>query len=358
MSSVFERIDLLVEQASALEPWTGSFDKQTLLKLLEEELGDPMALDQWVNKGPIQTRAIALSPVLHVVSGNTPHAAFQTVFRGLLLGCENWVKIPSAGLPEFEEWVAGLPPELAQWIELRRDLPSAWLNPAAAVIYGGADTIETFRNLLPAATRRIEHGPKLSIGVVFEPNQEAAGKIATDILRHDQRGCLSVQAIFVDGSEHELMQFGDWLADELAAYRRREARPFPSLSDSGAVSNTREIARFRQANGDEVRLWESHGSTDWTVLYEREPELAPGPLNGFVKLHPFPKSGQKAALGQEVEHVSTVVIHPFSVKSVDSLGDLQPPRICAAGMAQEPTIFWNADGEKPLASLVRWRDLG
>ena len=40
------------------------------------------------------------------------------------------------------------------------------------------------------------------------------------------------------------------------------------------------------------------------------------------------------------------------------LDALAPPRICAPGMAQFPGLFWSHDGTRPLAALVRWRDLG
>jgi hypothetical protein len=349
-------MEALLGQADGLAPWVGGFDRDILLEWLRLELGNASALDEWVTHGGMKSKAVALSPVLHVVSGNTPHAAFQSVLRGLLAGCRNRVKLPSAGLPEFEKWVEGLPEILKELLEIRHELPEEWLDCEAAVIFGGAETMLTFQRKLPASVRRIEHGPKLSIGVIFEPAEKATEKIAEDVLRHDQRGCLSVQAIYVAGDEAAIFKFGDQLAAALAAYRARHGRLDYTLSDSGAVANSRELARYRAANGDGVKLWESTGSTEWTVLFDREPKLLAGPLNGFVRLHPLPENF--AELGPEAAFVSTVAIFPFSDLHADRLAGLAPPRICEAGKAQEPTIFWHHDGMPPLASLVRWRDLG
>lgn len=358
MSTTQQRIEALIAGAGTLAPWVGNFDRDLLLEWLRLELGDAAALDDWVPHGGIEARAVALSPVLHVVSGNTPHAAFQSVFRGLLVGCHNRVKLPRVGLPGFEQWAGGLPPVLKNLLEVRHDLPDAWLNCEAAVIFGGAGTIRTFRDRLPAETRRIEHGPKLSIGVIFDPAPEAAERIAEDILRHDQRGCLSVQAVYVKGSREAIGRFGDELAGALKRFRERHGRDGFTLSDSGAVANARELARFRAANGDAIHLWESTGSTDWTIVFDEDPRLLAGPLNGFVRLHPLPGDFSGRTLGDEAAFVSTVAIHPFSREHACRLQALAPPRICAAGKAQEPTVFWHHDGLPALASLVRWRDLG
>jgi len=357
-SRVESRIDALLDQAENLQPWVGSYNRESLLELLRQEFGSERALDGFIKSGRIFSKAIPLSPVLHVVSGNTPHAAFQSVFRGLLVGTHNRVKLPSAGLPEFEAWVATLPPVLSSLIEISHSLPDEWLSCQAAVIFGGAATIETFRNRLPGGTRIIEHGPKLGIAVILDPSEQAATLVAEDILRHDQRGCLSVQAIYVDASEQEIYGFLNHLAAALQSYRQANPRPVPSLSDSGAVANFRELTRFRAANGENAIILESESSTDWTIIYDENPRLAPGPLNGTVTVHPLPPEISAKTLGAETAHLSTVVLHPFTLENSARLDGLSPTRICALGQAQDPTIFWHHDGGQPLASLVRWRDLG
>jgi hypothetical protein len=352
------RIEELVREASALEPWVGAFDAGVLRQWLRLELGEADALDRWFPYGAIHARAVPLSPILHVVSGNTPHAAFQSVFRGLLAGCFNRVKLPSRGLPEFESWLESAPPSLKSRIVARRELPDEWLESEAAVIFGNRATLDFFRNRLKPEVRRIEHGPKLGIAVVFEPGPDAARHVAEDILRFNQTGCLSVQAVYVAAEYAGIHRFGDDLALAMDQFRRRHPRRKPSLSESGSIANLREMIRFRLANGEDLRLWESAHATDWTIVFDPDPRLEPGPLNGFVRLHPFPEMPAPDAFGPEVTFLSGVSIFPFNEQTAGCLEMLGPPRICAAGTAQEPTVFWHHDGLPTLASLVRWRNLG
>jgi hypothetical protein len=203
----------------------------------------------------------------------------------------------------------------------------------------------------------IEHGPKLSIAVVFEPTPDSARLVCADVLAHDQRGCLSVQAVYVDGGASAARAFAAELAKVLEDARATLPRDVISLSDSGAISNARELARYRMANGNDVVLWESPGNTQWTVVHDHEPRLMPGPLNGFVTVHPLPTGVLlREALGPEIRHLSTVAIHPFSDDHADRLEPLDVPRICPLGRSQRPPLFWHHDGRPPLADLVAWRD--
>lgn len=342
MKSLSERIAFLIAQRPTLEKWVGSYDENALIKWLDLELGDHRRLEQWVEG----SRVVQRGPVLHVVSGNTEHAAFQSVFRAILSGCESRVKVPSAGLLEFEQWAG----EVCLF-EVKRELPETWKNPEVAVIYGGDETITFFRDWLSPHTRIIEHGPKLSAAFVFEQREDLTKKIAEDVMRHGQRGCLSVQAVYVSGDAEG---FCERLAVALEEYRPGTVA---TLSEAGAIRNSRELARFQIANGAKMKLWESLDSVEWTILLDRESALLrSGPSGGFVRVMPMPDSLTVETLGDEISFLSTAVVEPIS--ACDKLEAIAPPRICVAGNAQEPGIFWHPDGEMPLAGLVRWRDLG
>lgn len=385
------RIALLAGQAAALEPWLGKFTAADLTEWLADELGDSRALDAWIPRGPIRSRALALDPVLHVISGNTPHGGFQSLFRGLLLGGRQRVKLPSAGLPPLEAWIAALPAELAARVETSHTLPDAWRDSAAAVIFGDGETLDFFRNWCPPEMRRIEYGPKLSAAILFaEPDAATLDALAGDILRHDQRGCLSVQNVLVDADVIDARAFAASLAAALDRGRAEFPRPAESLSDAGRIRNFREVVRYQSANGLPVELWESETSTAWTVVHDATPDgplLTPTPGGGTVIVRPFSSGwdlqsqpvrhssqsdgGSVAgtscprpsltpeALDTESAFLSTLVAHPFDdPNTLARLEALSPPRICAPGMAQFPSLFWTHDGTRPLAALVRWRDLG
>lgn len=341
MRTLSERIAFLVSHRGILEKWVGAYDAESLRKWLDSELGDSRRLEEWVDG----SRVLPRGPVLHVVSGNTGHAAFQSVFRAILLGCESWVKVPSVGLPEFEGWAASVAS-----LKVRRDLPDNWKSPETAVIYGGAETLSFFREWLSPETRIIEHGPKLSAAFVFENRDGLASDLAEDIMRYNQRGCLSVQAVYFQG---DIESF----ARELSAALGKHPAETPTLPEAGAVRNERETLRFRIANGSPNSLLESANSTAWTIVIDREDAtLRPGPGSGFVRLIRMPQEISRETIGLETAFLSTAVVEPIT--EADRLESISPPRICPAGKAQEPGIFWHPDGEMPLAGLVRWRDLG
>ncbi|MGC4016092.1 MAG: acyl-CoA reductase [Luteolibacter sp.] len=357
MTTVHQRIDALLASRDLLEPWLGPLDADSLRALVEAQLGSLEALDAWISRGDTRTKAVPVSPLLHVISGNTPHSAFQSVVRGLLVGSYNRVKLPSAGIPEFEAWAALLPDSLSGLIEIRHNFPESWCDSAGAVVFGQAATLETFRGMLPPGLPIIEHGPKLSIGAVFEPDDRAAELATRDILAYEQRGCLSLQAIYVAGGPIVARAFSERLAAAMARHRSSTPRPPLALSESGAISNARELIRFREANGDDVALWESSGDTAWTVVYQTDPTLAPGPLNGYVTVHPLPSGSRlRDSLGPESTYLSTVALHPFNDSMADRLEPLSAPRTCALGNSQQPPLFWHHDGRMPLADLVTWRD--
>lgn len=342
MKTLSERIEFLVSHRATLEKWVGAYDAEVLGKWLDAEIGDRRRLEGWVDGAKVEPRG----PVLHVVSGNTPHAAFQSVFRAIVVGCRSWVKIPSAGLPEFEDWAG-----VFDLLDVRREMPDEWCAPELAVIYGGAETLDFFRGWLSPETRIIPHGPKLSAAFVFAEREGLAADLAADILRYGQRGCLSVRAVYFQGDAES---FCEKLA---AAMESFESRPAADLSEAGGIRNARELTRFRIANGADASLRESNDSVDWSVVRDAETTLlTPGPGGGFVTVMPMPEQLSEATLGVEIRFLSTAVVEPIT--EAGRLDGIAPPRICAAGMAQEPGILWHPDGEMPLAGLVRWRDLG
>lgn len=342
MKTLSERIEFLVSHRATLEKWVGAYDAEVLGKWLDAEIGDRRRLEGWVDGAKVEPRG----PVLHVVSGNTPHAAFQSVFRAIVVGCRSWVKTPSAGLPEFEDWAG-----VVDLLDVRREMPDEWCAAELAVIYGGAETLDFFRGWLSPETRIIPHGPKLSAAFVFAEREGLAADLAADILRYGQRGCLSVRAVYFQGDAES---FCEKLA---AAMESFESRPAADLSEAGGIRNARELTRFRIANGADASLRESNDSVDWSVGRDAETTLlTPGPGGGFVTVMPMPEEISEATLGVEIRFLSTAVVEPIT--EAGRLDGIAPPRICAAGMAQEPGILWHPDGEMPLAGLVRWRDLG
>jgi hypothetical protein len=357
MSPTTQRLALVASAFQQARRFVGPLDASLLGRWLAAELGRGDALERPGPCGELLSQALAPREILHVVSGNTPHAAFQSLLRGLVLGSANHVKIPAAGLPAFEDFVACLPAPLARLVTLTRELPAAWLKSAdLAVVFGSDEAVVSLRAQLPAATRLVAHGHRLSIGIVLEPSPDAARLAAADAGEFDQHGCLSLQAVYVAGGPPAACAFAAELAVAMANYETLNPRGPLTPSEAGAIRNAREILRFRTSNGEPAALWESPRDTSWTVVFEADPVLRPSPLNRFLNVHPLPES--LAQLGAETRFLSTVAIHPFSHDAALALAELPATRFCPLGRAQQPSLFWHHDGLATLASMVSWRDFG
>jgi hypothetical protein len=357
MTPTRQRLELIAAAFQPAARFVGPVTADLLERWLASELGDAAALDMPVACGDLRSQARAPRLVIHVVSGNTPHAAFQSLLRGLVIGAQNLIKIPAAGLPAFEAFAAALPAPLAALVTLTPELAPASLAAAELVVVFGDDaTVAAIRSRLDPATRLVAHGHRLSIGVVNHADPAAAALAAADASEFDQQGCLSLQAIYVRGAAAAAPDFAAELAAAMRTYQARDPRGPVTLSEAGAIRNARELARLRAANGHPVALWESPDDTSWTVVFDADPALRPTPLNRFVSVHPLP--ADLADLGPQVRFLSTVAIHPFSPAAAELLGSLPATRFCPLGRAQQPSLFWHHDGLPTLASMVSWRDFG
>ena len=88
-----KNITHLLEAEPILRPYTGAFTKDDLLHALQTQVNIPTA------RLP--------KNILHIISGNTPHAAYQSLLNGILLGAHNHLKLPSQSLQNLT-----IPPSL------------------------------------------------------------------------------------------------------------------------------------------------------------------------------------------------------------------------------------------------------
>ena len=124
-----ERLDLIADSASFFEPFTGPFDRADLQKAWERELSAPTV------RLP--------KTIVHVISGNTPHAAYQTLLNGFIVGAHNRLKLPSNALHDFF-----VPPEFEQFVEFSWKLPEHWIPEADALVVFGV-TVAQRQRLVP-----------------------------------------------------------------------------------------------------------------------------------------------------------------------------------------------------------------
>lgn len=348
-----ERARALAEAVTHF-PLLGTMTAEDLLEVVRLELGHAEILDGFRPYAGHFSRVEPVGTILHVVSGNTPHAALQSLLRGLLLGAKNLVKIPSEGLPEVEQFLGFLPSALREKVTVSHQLPDAWLREAAAVIVFGADeTVAHFRKRVRAGAVFEPHPHRVSLEVVFEDApDEVVAAIAEDISRFGQKGCLSPHDVYVAG---DARAFAARLADAMQRYEGSDPRGPVTTLEAAEIADTRANYRFRSASDSRVALWESEGSSAWTVIFEDDPWFAASCLNRVVYVKPLPDD-LATALEPVLPWLAAVGIWPATPAAVEKIAALRPSRICRAGSMQAPPITWHQEGRQTLAPMARWVD--
>ncbi len=350
------RAAALAKAASAF-PFLGKITARALTNLVASELGHAQALDQFVPQGRRLVRAFAPRRILHVLSGNTPAAALQTILRGLLLGSENFCKLPAGGIREVQQFHARLSKALAERLHVSEELPAAWLAHAdAAVLFGRDDTIAALRSALPPGVPILAHGHKVSFAIVFDdPKLRSAPGAARDVSTFDQQGCLSPHAIFVrENGTLTARAYAQRLADAMARFESHTPRGTLTISEAIGIRTLREETAFRAANGGTIKLFAS-ADTAWTVIADCAASLPLSPLNRAIFVKPLPAK-LATMLAPHHAHLSTCGIWPVNAANREFAAALGFSRICAIGKMQSPPLDWHHDGEPVLAPLVRWVD--
>jgi hypothetical protein len=345
-------------KAASRFPFLGKVTARGLLALVASELGHAAALDRFVPQGRRLVRAIAPGRILHVLSGNTPAAALQSLLRGLLLGSENFCKLPTGGIPEVDGFVSQLPRALAARVRLSQELPEPWpILADAAVIFGRDETIASLRAALPPGIPVLAHGHRLSVAAVFDDSPfRSVTAAARDVSVFDQQGCLSPHTVFVrEKGALTAHRYAERLARAMAAFEKQIPRGPLTLSEANSIRALRDETAFRAANGEPLALLASEG-TGWTVIVDCTAQMPLSPLNRVVFVKPLP-ADPAATLAPHRAHLSTCGIWPSTRANAEFAAALGFTRVCPLGRMQLPPLDWHHDGQPVLAPLVRWIDL-
>ncbi|MCY3930950.1 MAG: hypothetical protein OXH70_04480 [Acidobacteria bacterium] len=146
------------------------------------------------------------------------------------------------------------------------------------VAYGSEETVSAVQAAAPG--RCVVFGPKLSLGWVgpgADPERAARG-MAVDIATFDQRGCLSVHAVFADPA------IAGAFATALASALNELATELPpgrtDPADRAGVRLAREDADLRGLT------WYGKALDDGTVILENDVRTSPSPGLRTVRIHP------------------------------------------------------------------------
>lgn len=289
------------------------------------------------------------------LAANLPGLAVQPLLPALLLRRPVILKSPTSEPLFAPAFVRALSRRLSPlssalaavtWQGGDQALEAPLLSAADRVLaYGEADTLTDLESRAPG--RIFAYGPKTSLAVVdhtIAPDSVAAG-LARDIALFDQRGCLSIQAVFTTGDAADL-------AARLAEALRELACEWPpGPMDPVAAAGVQQIRSEAALRG---LFCAAMSLAEGTVVLESERVFQPSPGLRTVRIHPLSTladlpeilidwSGrlQGAALaGDETRAL------------IPSLRELGISHFAPPGQLQTPDAIWHNGGVHPFAALT------
>lgn len=368
--------------ASGLDNFFKQVTPENFRNLLIQELGHEHRLDKFVSTSSEdrQSRgAIACGPELlvHITAGNLPNPAFMSIALGLLLRSAQFVKCASGAsfLPRLfahsiydEDRKLGSCLEIAEWRGGHSVLEEALFAEANCVTATGSDeTLAALRVKIPAGTRFLGYGHRVSFGYVAKESltgfnaRKVIARAANDVVAWNQLGCLSPHVIYVEsGGIHAAEHFAELLGEELAQREAAEPRGHLPTETAATIASRRAFYEVRAAHSPDTRFWRSENSTAWTVVYEVDPRFQLSCLHRFVYVKPVPDLKTALENADTIRgKVSTVGIAAPEDKARElamQLARWGATRVCPLGQMQNPPLTWRHDGRPALGDLVTWTD--
>lgn len=303
------------------------------------------------------------APVLVLLASNLPALAVQPLLPILALGRPAVLKSSRAEplfTPAFVADLARREPACGEalaaltWRGGDPAIEAPLLAAAGRVIaYGDAATMADLDERAGAGFRGklLKYGPKVSLAVIgpgADPRHAAAG-LARDVALFDQRGCLSVVAVYcARGMEEEL-------AGELATALADRARAWPPGATPVAAASAVRQARDEAAMRD--LLCHEMGMAEGTVIVEPRPALRPSPGLRTVRIHPLPDLADLPAVlipwqdrlqGVALAGLPGGLEHDLR----HALTALGVSRHAPPGDLQTPDTRWHNGGLDPLQALA------
>jgi hypothetical protein len=359
---------------------------ENLDALLVQELGDAVAVTGEAvspRRASHVTRHFWRGPefLVHIAAGNVPNPALMSIVLGLLTHSAQFVKCASGAalLPRlFAHLIYDADPklgaclEIAEWRGGKADLETALFAEADCVTATGSDeTLAAIRARLPAKTRFLGYGHRVSFGFVDgaalhgSNAQQIISNAADDVVAWNQLGCLSPHVIYVESGGKVLPdQFAEMLADELERREQTEPRGELAVEHAAVIASRRAFYEVRvaaRAEGLDTLMWHSKNSTAWTVIYEADARFQLSCLNRFVYVKGVKDLQEMLQNTESVrDKVSTVGIAAPERKArelAEQLACWGVTRVCPLGRMQNPPLTWRHDGRPVLGDMVTWTDM-
>ncbi len=275
---------------------------ENLRKKLKAELGNTEREGQW-SWGASSKTALCLSPlgvILHVLSGNVFLVGMGSLVEGLITGNVSILK-RSSGEGDFMEALVRSVQELdtdgvvsksfaiLDYPSSAVDVIAAWKKEVdALVVWGGETAVKAYRNDLPARSRFIVFGPKISLALVTTAGlnqfgtKETAKRLADELAIWDQNACTAPQVCFAEGKETAMA-----LAKALAQAMAQKEIDIPAgpadPQTAVEIQKLRSVAEIAEARHT-GKVYESPGNVAWTVIVDEKLGIESSPLHRTIRI--------------------------------------------------------------------------
>ncbi|MFH1453777.1 MAG: acyl-CoA reductase [Armatimonadota bacterium] len=364
--------------AEAINQMAQSLNEKNLKRKIRIQLRDRYLLDKFIFqlKERNYLKLQSLGIVSHISAGNVFAGPVDSLVQGILTKNVNVLKL-SAADPVFPLLF------LESLREVDKDKKIISTIAAVAfkggtkdiekelkkrsdciVVWGGDETVESYRKELPVKTSLIEYGPKISFSVLTcdglkkKGMPQAAKLIAKDIVMWEQRACSSPQVIYIESKCNKAIgAFLEALASELSAIKKNY--PYPELSSDEKVEITkaRLISKMDEAFG-ECEVLESDKDQSWTIVYDKQDKEKPSPLNRFICVKPYDDINKLAGKLKKIRYymqTASVLANPKEFMHIVScLVSSGIDRVTEIGKMSSGKPGSPHDGKFELEQLLRW----
>jgi len=361
-----------------LDRLAADWNEKALRGLVEAEFPgatfEPFAGDR---PGPRTVRAVGPHFAFHIFSGNVPGVGVTSIMRSLLVRAATLGKTSGrepllAAL--FARALASVDAPLADclavthWAGGDARLENEAMSEAdVIVVYGAAPTVRSVRSRAPVTARIVEHGPRISIGMVGANaliNEAASAAAATAaawaVSVFDQQGCVSPHVVWVEGDATAARRFAEQVAEAMAAVQVVLPRGRVGVEEAAAIREARTTAEFRAIGGEDAAVFEGEGTT-WTVIYDAAADFEASCLNRTIRVKPIAELEEVPALIEPFRgYIQSAALEGVGSRLAglaDRLADAGVTRITGFRQMPWPPPAWHHDGSGPLRELVRWVDL-
>lgn len=347
-------------------------------KKLLLELGGRERLDRWSYSAEMSGYLLAqpLGIILHVAPSNVFVSAVDSLIHGMITKNVNILKLSNIdplfpllfaeSIKEVDKY--GLLSSSFALVDFRggnKEIEQEFKQRCNGIIvWGGEETVLSYRQDLPVTTKLIEYGPKYSFGIVTQngiqvnPPEEIAQKIAHDVVLWEQRACSAPQAIFIENKDgFELEPFLGKLAEALEDQLQTLPQGELSLDESVEITKARELGKFQEIFGEGLLLTSS-GSCRWTIIYEKSPAYKLSPLNRTIYVKLFRNLedilGPMEGFGGYIQTVGILASPQETTSLAKRLAAFGATRITELGKMGEGKIGAPHDGTYQLGELIKW----